>query len=117
MQEVAVRVLVMGGSRFNGLALVEALVAAGHDVTTFNRGMTNTELPRGVHQLHGDRKDAAGLQETLRGLDFDAAPTSSRTSRASSISSAGAPATTSSRALAPFITPLTRSCQSSRTHR
>ena len=65
------KVLVMGGSRFNGLALVESLVAAGHDVTTFNRGVTNTDLPRGVHQLHGDRKDIPGLQETLKGHDFD----------------------------------------------
>ncbi len=65
------KILVMGGSRFNGLALVESLVRAGHDVTTFNRGVTNTDLPRGVHQLHGDRKDIAALQATLRDLDFD----------------------------------------------
>jgi nucleoside-diphosphate-sugar epimerase len=65
------KVLVMGGSRFNGLALVESLVAAGHEVTTFNRGVTNTDLPRGVHQLHGDRKDVASLQEKLKGYDFD----------------------------------------------
>lgn len=61
----------MGGSRFNGLALVESLVADGHDVTTFNRGITNTDLPRGVTQLHGDRKDHASLRETLAGHDFD----------------------------------------------
>lgn len=65
------KVLVLGGSRFNGLALVECLVAAGHEVTTFNRGVTNTELPRAVHQLHGDRKDVASLQRILRGLEFD----------------------------------------------
>ncbi len=64
-------VLVMGGSRFNGLALVEALVKAGHNVTTFNRGITNLDLPRGVRQLHGDRKDVAGLREGLQGLQFD----------------------------------------------
>lgn len=65
------KVLVMGGSRFNGLALVESLVAAGHDVTTFNRGVTNTDLPRGVTQLHGDRKDHDALRATLAGHDFD----------------------------------------------
>ena len=64
-------VLVMGGSRFNGLVLVEALVAEGHRVYTFNRGVTNTDLPRGVQQLHGDRKDQASLAEALRGLEFD----------------------------------------------
>jgi nucleoside-diphosphate-sugar epimerase len=61
----------MGGSRFNGLALVEALLSDGHRVTTFNRGVTNTDLPRGVHQLHGDRKDPASLADCLRGLEFD----------------------------------------------
>lgn len=66
------KVLVLGGSRFNGLALVESLVAAGHDVTTFNRGITNTDLPRGVHQLHGDRKNAETVKELFNGLEFDA---------------------------------------------
>jgi nucleoside-diphosphate-sugar epimerase len=61
----------MGGSRFNGLALVEELVRAGHEVSTFNRGRTNTDLPRGVKQLYGDRKDHAALKETLSGLSFD----------------------------------------------
>jgi nucleoside-diphosphate-sugar epimerase len=64
-------ILVMGGSRFNGLAIVEKLVAAGHGVTVFNRGITNTALPRGVTQLRGDRKDRGSLRETLQGRDFD----------------------------------------------
>lgn len=65
------KVLVMGGSRFNGLALVEALLAAGHEVTTFNRGVTNADLPRGVHQLQGDRKDRDAVIETLGSLEVD----------------------------------------------
>src|SRR5438874_1363464 len=65
------KVLVMGGSRFNGLALVEELVRAGHDVTTFNRGQTNTDLPRQVHQLYGDRKDIPDLKEKLGREEFD----------------------------------------------
>ena len=31
------RVLVMGGTQFNGLALVHELVRSGHDVTILNR--------------------------------------------------------------------------------
>jgi nucleoside-diphosphate-sugar epimerase len=65
------KILVMGGSRFNGLALVEELVRAGHDVSTFNRGRTNTDLPRAVKQLYGDRKDVDALKQTLAGLSFD----------------------------------------------
>ena len=34
------RVLVMGGTQFNGLALVRELVRTGHDVTVLNRGQT-----------------------------------------------------------------------------
>ena len=59
------KVLVMGGTRFNGLHLVRQLVRTGHDVTVFNRGKTQAELPRGVRRLHGDRKDHRQLQEVL----------------------------------------------------
>jgi nucleoside-diphosphate-sugar epimerase len=38
------KVLVMGGTQFNGLALVRELVRTGHDVTTLNRGKTAAEL-------------------------------------------------------------------------
>ena len=41
------RVLVMGGTQFNGLALVRELARHGHDVTVLNRGKTPVELPRG----------------------------------------------------------------------
>ena len=66
------KVLVMGGTRFNGLALVHELVRAGHDVTTFNRGITEATLPRGVRRLYGDRTDRARLREVLGGEEFDA---------------------------------------------
>jgi nucleoside-diphosphate-sugar epimerase len=65
------KILVMGGSRFNGRALVDELLDAGHDVTIFNRGQTSTDLPRGVHQLLGDRKDHAALREVLGEQEFD----------------------------------------------
>ena len=66
------KLLVMGGSRFNGLAIVEELARYGHDVTTFNRGVTPATFPRGVRQLHGDRHDHDGLVATLGGEEFDA---------------------------------------------
>ena len=49
------RVLVLGGTRFLGRALVDALLAVGHVPTLFNRGLTNAELFPGVERLHGDR--------------------------------------------------------------
>ena len=45
------KALVMGGTMFNGLALVRDLCANGHDVTIVNRGRTVAELPPGVERL------------------------------------------------------------------
>jgi nucleoside-diphosphate-sugar epimerase len=61
----------MGGTRFNGLALVHELVRTGHDVTIFNRGQTQADLPRGVRRLLGDRKDHAALRAALAREEFD----------------------------------------------
>lgn len=71
MGAVAVRILVMGGTRFVGVALTEALVAAGHEVVLFNRGNRPAPID-GIQQIHGDRKDAAQLKEKLAGQQFDA---------------------------------------------
>src|SRR5436190_9583119 len=50
------RLLVVGGTSFNGRALVEAALDQGHDVTLFNRGRTNSDLFPGVERRHGDRQ-------------------------------------------------------------
>ncbi len=49
------RILVLGGTEFVGLHIVEALVAAGHSVSIFNRGLTPDTLPPTVERLRGDR--------------------------------------------------------------
>jgi len=61
----------MGGTQFNGLALVRELVRTGHDVTILNRGKTDAPLPRGVKRLYADRTDHAALRSALSGQDFD----------------------------------------------
>jgi len=66
-----VKVLVMGGTRFNGLALVQELARAGHDVTILNRGQSKAELPRRVRRLYCDRTDAQKMRDTLGGEEFD----------------------------------------------
>lgn len=48
------KVLILGGTRFLGRALVEEALKRGHEVTMFNRG-TNPEVFPGVEQLIGDR--------------------------------------------------------------
>ncbi len=65
------KVLVMGGTQFNGFALVRELVRRGHDVTILNRGRTEAALPRAVKRLVCDRTDPAAMRKTVAGLEFD----------------------------------------------
>jgi len=64
-------VLVMGGTQFNGLAVVHALVADGHDVTIVNRGQTKAQIPDQVHRLYADRTDADSMRAALGGKEFE----------------------------------------------
>jgi 2'-hydroxyisoflavone reductase len=48
------RILVLGGTRFVGPAIVDQAVSRGHDVTTFTRGQHGEPRP-GAKALHGDR--------------------------------------------------------------
>lgn len=66
------RVLVMGGTQFNGLALVHELVRAGHEVSVCNRGRSEAELPGGVGRLLADRTDHEALRTALAGTEWDA---------------------------------------------
>jgi nucleoside-diphosphate-sugar epimerase len=54
------RLLVLGGTRFVGAAVVADAVARGWDVTMLHRGVTGA-APPGVTVVHGDRTQAAGL--------------------------------------------------------
>src|SRR4051794_7660283 len=62
------RILFVGGTRFVGRAMVEAAVAAGHEVPVFHRGNTNSDLPD-VEHLIGDRDSDLSA---LDGKTFDA---------------------------------------------
>jgi nucleoside-diphosphate-sugar epimerase len=66
-----VNVLVVGGSQFNGFALVQELVRQDHRVTVLNRGRTNVDFPEGVRRLLGDRTDVTQMQELLASEEFD----------------------------------------------
>lgn len=64
------RILVLGGTRFAGRALVDQAVSRGHDVTTFTRGEHGEPRP-GAEALHGDRTKPEDLR-TLGARDWDA---------------------------------------------
>jgi 2'-hydroxyisoflavone reductase len=63
------RILVLGGTRFVGRAIVDQAVSRGHDVTTFTRG--HGEARPGTTALHGDRTRPADLLP-LADRDWDA---------------------------------------------
>jgi 2'-hydroxyisoflavone reductase len=64
-----VKLLVLGGTKFLGPAVADAALAAGHELTLFNRGHTNPERYPDVERLHGDR---TGDLQVLRGRHWDA---------------------------------------------
>jgi len=64
-------ILVIGGTRNLGHLLVHQLIALGHRVSVFNRGLTRDELPEQVERLRGDRTKKQQLARALEGKSFD----------------------------------------------
>ena len=62
-------ILVLGGTGFIGPYQVRYAVARGHQVTVFNRGKHQADLPASVEHLQGDRN---GQLDALRGRKWDA---------------------------------------------
>lgn len=65
------RLLVLGGTRFLGRAIVDEAVSRGYDVTTFSRGVSGHPRP-GAEALRGDRTSASDLR-VLAHREWDAA--------------------------------------------
>lgn len=63
------RVLVTGGGGFLGQALCRGLLAQGHEVVSFNRGLYPQLDAIGVQQVRGDLADFAAVREALRGAE------------------------------------------------
>lgn len=62
-------ILILGGKRFLGIALVEAAIKREHVPTLFNRGLTNPEMFPTVENLIGNRE---GDLRALEGKEWDA---------------------------------------------
>jgi 2'-hydroxyisoflavone reductase len=69
-----VKLVLLGGSRFLGRAIADAALGRGHQLTFFNRGMTNPDLYPEVERLIGERAGDLGV---LRNGDWDAVVDSS----------------------------------------
>lgn len=63
------RLLLLGGPKFVGRALIDAALDAGHELTLFNRGRTNPDLFPDVEKLRGDRD---GGLDVLGDREWDA---------------------------------------------
>ena len=63
------RLLLLGGPKFVGRAVIDVASARGHEVTLFNRGTTGAELYPELERIVGDRD---GGLEGLRGREWDA---------------------------------------------
>lgn len=61
-------VLVIGGTRFVGRAIVEELLRRGHEVTIYHRGQHEVGFEGPVAHVHGDRRDHARFQADLAQL-------------------------------------------------
>lgn len=55
------KVLIIGGTRFLGRALVDAALLRRHNITLFNRGQSNPNLFPQVEKLRGNRESEADL--------------------------------------------------------
>jgi 2'-hydroxyisoflavone reductase len=64
------RLLVLGGTRFVGRAIVEEALGRGHEVTTFNRGQSGVDLA-GAEAVRGDRESSSDLHALVAGRSWD----------------------------------------------
>lgn len=65
----ALNLLILGGTGFTGPHQVRYAVERGHQVTVFNRGRRQADLPPGVEHLQGDRN--TGDLSALEGRTWD----------------------------------------------
>lgn len=65
------KILVIGGSVFLGRHIVAEALRRGHEVTTFNRGRSGTDLP-GVEAVRGDREVTDDLVRLAADRQWDA---------------------------------------------
>src|SRR2546426_318296 len=67
------RVIVIGGTRFIGRAIVERLTAEGHSVLVVHRGETEPDDLPPVEHLHIERAALGSVEGRLAGFGADAA--------------------------------------------
>ena len=64
-------VLFIGGTGLISTAIARQLLEAGHQVTLFNRGKSESRLPAGAEEIKGDRKDYAAFEAAFADKNYD----------------------------------------------
>jgi 2'-hydroxyisoflavone reductase len=67
----AMRLLILGGTRFVGRAVAAAAIDCGWDVSTFNRGVSGPDVD-GVRAIRGDRSEGPDIERLARAGPWDA---------------------------------------------
>ncbi len=62
------KIVIIGGTNFIGPPVIRHLTQMGHEVTIFHRGKTTAQLPAGVHEILGERKNIIQIKEKLQQL-------------------------------------------------
>lgn len=65
------RILIIGGTRFIGPAVVYRLHAQRYDIALFHRGKSKAALPDGITHIYGDRKNLHDFQNDFRKIKPD----------------------------------------------
>jgi dTDP-glucose 4,6-dehydratase len=66
------QILVLGGTRFIGRAIVERLLRQGHEVTLLNRGVSKDPFGTRVRRILGDRRNHETIQDAADRRSFEA---------------------------------------------
>ena len=65
------KILVLGGTRYFGISMVEELIQQGHDVTIATRQRTNDSFGAAVRRIQVERTDPISMKKALQGKQYD----------------------------------------------
>jgi len=59
------KILMIGGTGLISTSISRQLIAAGHDLTLYNRGKTDPRIPEGYQTIRGDRNDFKAFESQM----------------------------------------------------
>lgn len=65
------KILVLGGTRYFGISMVEELIRQGHDITIATRQHTKDTFGEAVQRIHVERTDPYSMKNALKGKQYD----------------------------------------------